>query len=364
VNRFTIAPVKAPVLRLPLVATAALLTVVAACGDSSPEQPSAQITSPVVTTGSTLPASTVPSSVSSTVAITPVVNATTPLPPGFQSIVSVADGPITLAATDDSIWVEDHRDDYISRVDPKLNQEVDRFPDVRTHCAVATGAGFVWASHARPGSVLKVDPVNGDVIGTIRLSEACGLAASDDDLWATSSGRGAVVRYDPVTLEEKASIKLAELLFGVAIGPDAVWVQSEADGGTIFRVDPVTNAVSAEIAVDGASAIIVGFDSVWVAARAQHTVDRIDPATNAVVETIEMPGEIGGIGVGPDGIWVTGFGNGQMWHIGPDANAISGTIDTSYGNLGPPLFAFDSMWVAALDQNVLLRLSPTAFDDL
>jgi virginiamycin B lyase len=150
----------------------------------------------------------------------------------------------------------------------------------------------------------------------------------------------------------------------VAIGPDAVWVQSEADGGTIFRVAPVTNAVSAEIAVDGASAIIVGFDSVWVAARAQHNVDRIDPATNAVVETIEMPGEIGGIGVGPDGIWVTGFGNGQMWHIDPDANAISGTIDTSYGNLGPPLFAFDSMWVAALDQNVLLRLSPTAFDDL
>ena len=354
--------VKAAPQRAPLVSAAALILFVGACASSGPERSGPQSTAEVVASESTLTAPHVPSAVTSAVPITTLAAPTTTLPAGFEAIIEVADGPITLAMTEDSIWVEDHRDDYISRVDPELNQEVTRLEHVRTHCAVATGAGYVWASHARPGSVLKVDPQSGEVLGSIRLSGACGLAAGDADLWATSSGRGAVVRYNPITLEEMASIKLDHRVFDVSIGPDAVWVQSEAAGGTVWRIDPATNAVSAEIDVDGASAIAAGLDSVWVSARGLQVVHRIDPATNSVVATIEFPAQIGGVGVGPAGVWVSAFGNGKLWRIDPATNAVSGTFETGFGNLGPPLFAFDSIWVAALDQNVVLRISPTVFD--
>jgi hypothetical protein len=348
--------------RAPLVSAAALLLLVGACANAGPERSGPQGSAEVVASESTLTAPNVPSAVTSAAPITTIAAPTTTLPAGFEAIIDVADGPITLAVTEDSIWVEDHRDDYISRVDPELNQEVARLEHVRTHCAVATGAGYVWASHARPGSVLKVDPESGEVLGSIRLSGACGLAADEADLWATSSVRGAVVRYNPTTLEEMASIKLDTRVFAVSIGPGSVWVQSEAGGGTVWRIDPATNAVSAEIETDGASGIVVGLDSVWVSARGLHAVHRIDPATNSVVATIEFPAQIGGIAIGPAGVWVSAFGSGQMWRVDPATNAISGTFDTGFGNLGPPLFAFDSIWVAALDQNVVLRISPTVFD--
>ena len=40
------------------------------------------------------------------------------LPPGVLAIVHVAEGPITLAATADPIWVEAHRADILTRIDP------------------------------------------------------------------------------------------------------------------------------------------------------------------------------------------------------------------------------------------------------
>jgi len=286
------------------------LVVLGACGGGSDTA-----TSSTPVPGMTASASS-QVTVASASASAPVTASAPSLPDGIQAEVPVGQGPITLAATDDAIWVELHRANIVS----------------------------------------KVDPDSGDVVGELRVPEACGLAVDDHDLWVTTTT--GLVRVDPDTLAEQATVELGELVFGIAIGPDAVWAQGESGGGTVWRIDPSTNAVTTEIAAPGASAIAMGSDSVWVAARDDAVVYRIDPATNSVAATIELPGPIGGVGVGLDGVWVSGFGDGWVSRIDPETDEVTGSISTGYVHLGPPITAFGSVWVAALDEDVVLRIDP------
>ena len=147
-------------------------------------------------------------------------------------MVPVARGPITLAATSDSIWVKSHRLNIVTRIDPSQNKEVARLKDAPVHCSVFSGGGFVWASEANAdsgaGKVTKIDPASGTVVGSIDLNTACGISADDTDLWVTSPMLSQVVRYDAATLEQRAVIPVGKDIFEVKIGPDAVWVSGES----------------------------------------------------------------------------------------------------------------------------------------
>ena len=321
------------------------------------------------------PATPVPTSVplATATSIPAVVPPTaTPTTPGILAVVPVASGPITLAATSDSIWVESHRGFIVTRIDPSQNKEVARLKDAPVHCNVVSGGDFVWAAEAhtgggpnlKEGKVTKIDPASGAVLGSIELVTACGLAADDNDVWVTSPMGSKVVRYDAATLEERAVIPLGRDSFEIAIGPDAVWASGESGGGTVWRIDPATNQVVASINLSDSTPIglLAAFGSVWVGSRGNGVVYRIDPATNTVAETIKVNDSIGGIGVGPDAIWASGFGDGTIYRIDPATNSVSGSLTTTYLTLGPPLVAFESIWVGALDEDVVLRIDPAAFD--
>lgn len=316
--------------------------------------------SPTTVGATTVPRSTTASTAASSASDPATASS---LPDGIQAVISVGQGPITLAATDDAIWVELHRASILSKVDPGTASEVAQFSRVPVHCDVRVGSGFVWASKASVSLVSKIDPNTGEVVGEVRVPDACGLAVDDRDLWVTSPSEARALRFDPDTLTERASVDLGKLVFGIAIGSGAVWAQGESGGGTVWRIDPATNAVTAEIVARGASGIAVGFGSVWVAARDRAVVYRIDPATNSVAATIDLPGPIGGIGVGLDGVWVSGFGSGWVSRIDPDSDQLTGSISTGYVHLGPPTTAFGSLWVAALDESILLRIDPAAVND-
>jgi len=287
----------------------------------------------------------------------------TPMPPGFLAIVPVAEGPIVLAATADAIWVESHREDIVTRIDPLQNMEVARLEDVPAHCTVISGGGFVWAADAHQGRITKIDPADNANLGFIEILDPCGLAADNTDLWVARPVLAQAERYDAATLEKRAIIPLGPNVFDIAIGQDAVWASGETDGGMVWRIDPATNEVVTSISVPGAGqGLIIAFGSVWVGSRTKGSIYRIDPETNAITETIKVNNAIGGIGVGPDAIWASGFGDGTVYRIDPATNSVSASLFTTFGNLGPPLVAFESIWVGALDQNVVLRIDPTAFD--
>lgn len=323
----------------------------------------AQPATPVPTSAPLATATSIPA------VLPPTATASTP---GILAVVPVARGPITLAATSDSIWVESHRGFIVTRIDPAQNKEVARLKDAPVHCSVVSGGGFVWAAQAHSGGgpslnegkVTKIDPASGAVLGFIELATACGVSADNTDLWVTSPMLSEAVRYDAATLEERAVIPLGGDVFEIKIGPDAVWASGESGGGTVWRIDPATNQVVTSINISDSTptGLITAFGSVWVGSRGKGVIYRIDPATNTVAETIKVNGSIGGIGVGPDAIWASGFGDGTIYRIDPATNSVSGSLATTYSTLGPPLVAFESIWVAALEQDAVLRIDPAAFD--
>jgi DNA-binding beta-propeller fold protein YncE len=336
-------------------ALTAIALVICACGGAA--GPSAPVGSPA-------PNGLPSARPAPTASPAPTVTAA-PLPHGVIAFVPTpGGGPIELAASDSAIWVENHRTENLSQIDPEQNVEIARFPNVQAHCDIATGAGFVWVTRAATSIVSKVDPASGNKVDTVGLRDACGVDADDEDVWVASPGLGKVVRSEAATLDERASVAVGPNPFWVAIGPEAVWVAGEADGGTLYRINSATNKVVASISVPNpfATGVAVGHGAVWVPARDRHVIYRIDPATNSVAVTIQLPTLIGGIGVGSDAIWSSGFGDGKVYRIDPATNAITGSIDTGLGNLGPPIEAFGSIWVAALDRNVVARIDPAAVE--
>ena len=104
----------------------------------------------------------------------------------------------------------------------------------------------------------------------------------------------------------------------VAAGEGAYWV-TNADGHTVSRIDPATNAVVQTIRVgNGPSGIATGAGAVWVVNSLDGTVSRIDPGTNTVVQTIGVGSEPLGIVYAAGSVWVANTGDGTITRIDPD----------------------------------------------
>src|SRR5687768_17104860 len=50
--------------------------------------------------------------------------------------VDTGQGPISLTATDDGVWVELHRENRVARIDPETNEQATPLLDVSVHCDI------------------------------------------------------------------------------------------------------------------------------------------------------------------------------------------------------------------------------------
>ena len=139
-------------------------------------------------------------------------------------VVSTGDGPAAIAAGFGDLWVSDHFENSVSRVEPS-GAVAETIPVLRGASAVAVGEGAVW------------------------------VAASLDDK---------VVRIDPDTNSVEAAIDVGRYPVGIAVGAGAVWVANR-DDGTVSRIDPESNEVVKRIEVGSRPAgITFAAGSVWV----------------------------------------------------------------------------------------------------
>jgi streptogramin lyase len=114
----------------------------------------------------------------------------------------------------------------------------------------------------------------------------------------------------------------------IVYGEGSVWVAASAnDGtgaGTVYRIDPATAQIEAEIPSPvipgwdwGGAGMEVGDDSVWIAGYledgSQGGLVRIDTSTNEVAEVLPLGGQSAGdVAVDEHGIWVTLFTEPSM----------------------------------------------------
>jgi hypothetical protein len=290
---------------------------------------------------------TIPGARSSTRATSTPLNVS----PHIVATIPVGKYPSAVATGEGGIWVtaqtSDQLDRYVLvRIDPETDRVTASVPLNTPGADVAVGAGAVWVTDEVPGSgdvVLRVEPATTTVTATVQLDcrgscFALDVAADQNGVWVTlgntETTTGEVVRIDPSRDEVAARIPVDGTPMDLVAGEGGVWVfaltKHSADGaalaGSIFRIDPLTDAVVATLLPDEIGSLVGGVDSppvmavgggaVWVV-KNDFTEEgyvspgswavQIDPQTDAVVgQPVPIDGTFAPIAVEEGGVWFVG----------------------------------------------------------
>jgi YVTN family beta-propeller protein len=175
--------------------------------------------------------------------------------------------------------------------------------------SLVVGKGAVWAINPN-GTVSKLDPQTGKVVGTVRTSVVEIAAGPNGVVWGLRPPPdAAVVRIDPRTNAVTETVKIPSPgLADIAIGAGAVWA-SDGETGVVWRLDPGPRVRTRTISVaKGVDSLAFGEGSVWAVNPFQGTISRIDPSTNLVSETIPVGGTPRDVAVGDGTAWVSDAG--------------------------------------------------------
>jgi streptogramin lyase len=181
---------------------------------------------------------------------------------------------------------------------------------------ITVGAGSVWMIIDKQGSLARIDPVSGAVIGLAHLPPGSyNPVFSDDRIWVTRADGAELTVVDA---------KTAKVLDHVAIGPHprfltagagAIWTLNQADG-SLSRIDvagqrPVD---SLQLRTPGAGGDITYADGTVWTTMIKTPLTAIDADRSAIL--CQWRGAGGdAIGVGHGAIWLTDLSAGTVLRI-------------------------------------------------
>jgi len=240
--------------------------------------------------------------------------------------------------------------------------------------AVAVGEKGVWV--VRDGRrLLRLNPRNGEIVARIGAGDelgserACGVAVGEGAVWVVTVS-GQVARVNPETNRLSRLIPVEDAAC-VAAGARGVWVTSP-NRATVTRIDPSTNEIVTEIAVDGfPEGVTTGFGSVWVANSGPPDgvnggVARINPQTNEVRKTIDLSNAPQFLATGAGSIWASA-NDGTIVRLDPKTNAAAGEpIRIADGGRTNMTYGGGSVWATVIDadqgNDAVSRIDPATDD--
>jgi predicted Ser/Thr protein kinase len=291
----------------------------------------------------------------------------------------VGKNPIAVAADAAGVWVANHDDGTVWRIDARTNGVILRSAargvpaDLATIAAnpgqgVSAGSAVVVNGPSDP-TVALIDGATGvpsvfslagggpnfGISGSPPGAGSPRVAAGPSGIWVARSDRQ-VGRLDITTnasgLVQPRFIppprdELGDSFFsGIAVGEGGVWVLGDPNDHALWRIDQATGKLAATIRLPLAPTdVAVGDRAVWVTSELEDRLARIDPATNKIT-TIAAGEGAGGVAVGAGSVWVADEVGGAIRRIDPRTLRVIDTIrldsipvDLAVGN--------GVVWVAA-----------------
>ena len=186
--------------------------------------------------------------------------------------------------------------------------------------AIAVGFRTVWVG-APPG-IVRVDPIDGDLLPPVRVYSA------ETDLY-----------------NQRPKI---------ALGEASAWALT-ADG-ELSRVNPTTGKLIGVVDVgQGANGLAVGFDTVWVIDELQGTLTQVDPATLDVGDPMQVGGSLDAIEAGAGAVWILDKGSGIVTPIDPESGTVGSPIRVGVDPIDIAA-GLDALWVANLEDGTISRI--------
>ncbi len=213
------------------------------------------------------------------------------------------------------------------------------------------------------GSIGVLDG-SGHLTGQVRVGDAPGAVVwGAGAVWVSDAVGGTLARLDPVSRAVLQRIPLAGGLGGVAVSEGDVWV-ANTDARTVSRIDPGSGPgqerVVATIPVgNGPEGIAAGDGRLWVANSIDATVTEIDARSGAVVGTYPIGALPTGVAIGGGRVWISERGADAVAELDPGTGNVIREIAVGQGPEGIA-WGSNAVWVANSDDGTVSRIDPTS----
>jgi streptogramin lyase len=221
-----------------------------------------------------------------------------------------------------SLWIPNCGTQALTRFDPKANKVIATLtPGVAdVPIGIAATTDSIWMMTDSKTTLSRIDPGENQVTGEVRLAANCNsVSFGEGSLWVTCPAESHLLRINPATNLVEKRIEISAGGRSVAFGANSVWVLCEKEG-KVERIDPKTNKVvkTIELGVPNARGnLAFGDGFVWVT-QDGFPLTRIDPEAEKERVAQQFWGEGGGlISVTNGVIWLSNVNKGTVWRLDP-----------------------------------------------
>ena len=267
-----------------------------------------------------------------------------------------------IAYTRGVLWVSDLKADRVVRLNTSTGRQLPDIPVQDGPLTVVANTDAVWVASYLGSTVARLDSRTGAKAATITTPspQPCAIAVTGDGVWIfdQSDGAGGFAPLQGATLrpvQQQAHAGFASVGFG------AVWVPNFTGGpGAVTRLDLTTHATRATRVGHAPIQALAAGDSVWVSNTTDSTVTRLDPTTLATRATIAVPGgQTGGLAYADGLVWVTSYEGNLVAAIDPATNTVVGTVTVPGSAENIAVDARGNLWVTQ-STGTITELKPTA----
>ena len=213
--------------------------------------------------------------------------------------------------TPTSVWVGSKGPFAVNEIDPKTNHVL-TVPLPGDPCAgLATDADSLWVPlcGAKP-QLAKVDLKTRTLKAVFDVGPGAkegGIAVGAGSVWLMVDTQGSLARIDPATGSVVGTVQLPPGSYNPVFSEGRVWV-TRADGSELTVVDAKTAKVVDHVAIGPHPRFVTaGSGAVWTLNQGDGSLSRIDVAGRRPVDTVRLqtPGPGGDIAYADGRVWTT-----------------------------------------------------------
>jgi sugar lactone lactonase YvrE len=302
---------------------------------------------------------------------TTIAGAGSGLPTGSGTILGLKQ-PFGVAIDGDTAWVTEYEAGNLVRIDTMTTRVVARV-HVGPHAShVVIRGELAWVVDDLGGALVAVDIRSNKIVKNVPMRpnseiRPIGIAEGEGSVWAILASSteyqanprnppNQLVRIDPLSYAVVATISLPGVAVGLAVGGGAVWVVSDLEPVTTYRIDAVTNRVATTIDTGhtGSGALAYKEPYLWVANQDGY-LTRIDSRTNGVTSFAVGSPEWPALVAEGQAIWISAPLDNIVARFDPATGTVSRTVRAGSRPQG---FAFrgNEIWVANYIDGTVARL--------
>jgi DNA-binding beta-propeller fold protein YncE len=276
--------------------------------------------------------------------------------------IEIGAPPLRLDAGPKAVWVTSEKDGTLTRLDPDTGEVIGKPRNLGIGVSgVAVGRNWTWVTDPRQGRLLRLDPSSGQILKAIPIDGEPGpIALGGKRVWlADETGRGITAVNAEAGVVYRRGLPPQSPRLRLAWGAQGLWV-AIADANVVRRVNPADLVAGEPVRVGGGPAgITVAHGLVWVANSRSGTVSRVDPITRQLLgDPIEVGGHPGGIDAGTSAVWVANREDDTVSKIDLETGEVEGDPIAVGPEPGAVAVGGDAVWVANNGDGTVTRIEP------